>query len=251
LLEGLDEIDWGSLQHAYGSAKDVPGQIRDLASRSKRHREKALWELHGNIWHQHTVYEATAPAVPFLAEVALADSVPDETGDAVILLLAEIADGESYLDVHQDFLDGGGAEIDEAALARELHWVAAAHERVREVADPFWRFLDPSVAPARRLATAYLASKFPERSEWLVPRLRELRAAERDVVARAALGLALALLGDRHSDLAQELESLPEDVVDHDVLPEMRRGLEAGGDTALASAILADLVTSTMSRLET
>jgi hypothetical protein len=250
LLEGLDEIDWSSLQHAYGSADDVPGLIRDLASDSAKRREKALWELHGNIWHQHTVYEATAPSVPFLAEVALRDSVPDETRDALILLLAEIAHGESYLDVHKDFLEEGGVEVDQAELDRQLGWVAAAHERVRQGADPFWRFLDPSVAQARRLVTAYLASKFPEDRDRLAPRLRKLREDESDAVARAALGLALVLLGDHQSNLAEELRSLPEEAFDHDALPELLRGLEAGGDTALASTILADLVTSTMSRLE-
>lgn len=30
LLDGLDEVDWGSLHHAYGPATDVPGLLRAL-----------------------------------------------------------------------------------------------------------------------------------------------------------------------------------------------------------------------------
>ena len=32
VLDGLDDIDWKSLEHAYGSAADVPDQLRDLVS---------------------------------------------------------------------------------------------------------------------------------------------------------------------------------------------------------------------------
>ncbi|MFF4548364.1 hypothetical protein [Streptomyces sp. NPDC001435] len=30
LLAGLDEVDWANLDHAYGTADDVPGQLRAL-----------------------------------------------------------------------------------------------------------------------------------------------------------------------------------------------------------------------------
>jgi len=32
MFEGLEEVDWKSLKHAYGAATDVPGLIRSLAS---------------------------------------------------------------------------------------------------------------------------------------------------------------------------------------------------------------------------
>jgi len=31
-LEGLDDVPWAELEHAYGRAGDVPGQIRGLLS---------------------------------------------------------------------------------------------------------------------------------------------------------------------------------------------------------------------------
>jgi hypothetical protein len=247
LLEGLGQIDWASLNHAYGSAEDVPRLIGDLTSGSKEQREKALWELYGNIWHQHTVYEATAPAVPFLAEVALAEGVPDETRNGVTLLLADIADGESYLEVHGDFLESTGVQIDRSTLQQELEWAAAAHQAVREVSSRFWRCLDADADPGCRLAATYLASSFPEDGESLVPRLRPVHDAEPDPVARAALALALTLLGEERPEYLDELGSLPDTEVDHEAVGELRQGGEAASD--LGKAILSDLVTSSLTRL--
>lgn len=36
MLEGLDAIDWTSLEHAYGDASDVPDLLRDLAEGQER-----------------------------------------------------------------------------------------------------------------------------------------------------------------------------------------------------------------------
>src|SRR5690348_3356050 len=78
MLEGLDAINWAKLTHAYGPAEDVPGLIRKLASRNARVREGAYRALYGNLWHQHTVYEATAFAVPFLIHLLRAPDVKDK-----------------------------------------------------------------------------------------------------------------------------------------------------------------------------
>ena len=70
-IDGLDKIQWDELNHAYGSASDVPKDIRRLAASEPQVREQALWELSGSIYHQGTIYSATAAAVPFLLRVAL------------------------------------------------------------------------------------------------------------------------------------------------------------------------------------
>ena len=49
MLEGLEAIDWARLGHAYGSAKDVPGLLRALASPQRKRRTRALHALYGNI----------------------------------------------------------------------------------------------------------------------------------------------------------------------------------------------------------
>jgi hypothetical protein len=60
MLEDLDSVDWKNLGHAYGEASDVPDLIRALASPAKKSREDAWHHLYSNVWHQGTVYEATA-----------------------------------------------------------------------------------------------------------------------------------------------------------------------------------------------
>ncbi|MDW5326577.1 hypothetical protein [Plantactinospora sp. KLBMP9567] len=87
MLERLDDIDWERLGHAYGSAEDVPEQIRALRSPDAAIREKARWQLYGNIFHQGSRYEATAYAVPFLLEL-LADPATAEREELVGLLAA-------------------------------------------------------------------------------------------------------------------------------------------------------------------
>jgi hypothetical protein len=98
MLENLDAVDWASLTHAFGDATDVPGLLRSLLSSDSQVREETMGELFGNIWHQGTVYPATAAAVPFLYELLNAPEVQDKAD--IALLLACIADGSGYLEVH-------------------------------------------------------------------------------------------------------------------------------------------------------
>jgi hypothetical protein len=99
MLKELDEIDWEQLEHAYGSARDVPKQIRALASGDAGAIKMALYELEGNIYHQGTVYSASAPAVPFLAEALGVLSPPLQV--ELLGLLGSLAQGHGYYDVHR------------------------------------------------------------------------------------------------------------------------------------------------------
>lgn len=100
MLENLDKINWASLGHAYGPADDVPALIRQLASPDAEVRDETYYELHGNIWHQGTVYEATGYAVPFLIELLEVPEVEDK--NQLLYLLEAIAHGSSYNEAHQD-----------------------------------------------------------------------------------------------------------------------------------------------------
>ncbi|MEU0560652.1 hypothetical protein [Dactylosporangium sp. NPDC006015] len=91
MLDGLDDIDWASLEHAYGPAADVPGHLRALRSGAAGDRRGALSGLYGGICHQGTRYEASAPAVPFLLELLADPATPDRA--AVVELVASIAVG--------------------------------------------------------------------------------------------------------------------------------------------------------------
>lgn len=184
MLEGLDAIDWSAYTHAYGPADDVPALLRELASEDPGVRDDALWALHGNIWHQGTVYAATAPAVPFLIELAGRAGQGDRA--EILLLLARIAAGASYLQVHEEL------EEDHPELEEEMSWVRAAHEAVGEGEAVYARLLgdeDPQV----RLAALVVLSRFAARaSEPLQARLE----VEEDPASLVMLLLALAGAGD-------------------------------------------------------
>lgn len=76
-IEGLDSIPWHQYDHAYGSASDVPTDIRRLASSDPEVGEQALWQLFGSIVHQGTLYPATGVATPFLVRLCLDTRLPD------------------------------------------------------------------------------------------------------------------------------------------------------------------------------
>ncbi|MCL2424503.1 MAG: hypothetical protein FWD11_11545, partial [Micrococcales bacterium] len=77
-LAGLDEVDWGSLDHAYGKATDTPKLIKRLY-KPKKH-EYAVDAMWNSILYQGTIYPATIEAVPFLAEVAADPTAPGRRG---------------------------------------------------------------------------------------------------------------------------------------------------------------------------
>lgn len=92
MLEGLDNVEWSNLGHAYGKAGDVPKLIRTLGGTEAEAADDALSSLFGNIWHQGTVYEATPHAVPFLVE--LVRNQETRHRPQILLLLQCIAEGD-------------------------------------------------------------------------------------------------------------------------------------------------------------
>ncbi|WP_416966666.1 hypothetical protein [Streptomyces sp. 4F14] len=84
----LDDVQWHTLTHAYGTAEDVPDLIRALYEGGEA-AEEALDELYGTVYHQGSVYEASAPAVPFLAHAAR--HAPGQRA-SLLMLLAALAD---------------------------------------------------------------------------------------------------------------------------------------------------------------
>ena len=155
MLEGLDRVDWKTLRHAYGAAADVPELIRALLSEDPAERKAAIHELFGNIYHQGTVYEASSYAVPFLMELLASPSTPDH--ESVACLLASIASGTGYFEVHasdensrekwQQILGKEGR-----SLERELEMERVVKEAVRLEAVkalpmlvPFLSSLEPEV----------------------------------------------------------------------------------------------------------
>src|SRR4051794_15912341 len=100
MLDALDDIDWDSLEHAYGPATDVPGHLRGLLAGAADERRRALSGLYAGLCHQGTRYEASAVAVPFLLDLLADEATPDRA--AIAGLVAGIAVGQ-----HEVWLPGG------------------------------------------------------------------------------------------------------------------------------------------------
>lgn len=197
MLEGLDHIRWDQLSHAYGEATEVPGLLRALASDKKEVWDDALYQLYGNIWHQGTVYQATAYAVPFLIELLKIPSVVCKAD--ILALLQALASGSSYLDVHQDkdwFHHERKTEEFQAEMRRERGWVRAAHLAVVEGTPVYLELLSHPEASVRAMAPFVLAA-CAERAEEIEPALRARFATESDPEVKASLLMALAHLGGR------------------------------------------------------
>ncbi|WP_189642803.1 hypothetical protein [Deinococcus piscis] len=91
-------MDWANLEHAYGSAEDVPAQLEAIAAGD----EEAYTDAFGNLWHQWTTYSATPHAIPFLIGI--------------------LEKGQSGLDILSllSVMGGGDGDAQEAVLAALL-----------------------------------------------------------------------------------------------------------------------------------
>jgi hypothetical protein len=234
-LTGLDDIDWAGLEHAYGSAHDVPTLIRGLLAESREVRDDVMQCLYSNIFHQGTRYEATAYAVPFLARLAVHPDTPWRS--EIVDLLGSITVG--FDEVHLPRGIDIATQRAELALIRiadptrrELAidaWIEAApdaSERRRrgsrrlfhEAADelsvsamedtvhaydavlaqiPDLRTLLNADDPETRAATAYLLSWFPEQAHASLDALASLSAAEKVPAVAATAIVAIGLLSGR------------------------------------------------------
>ncbi|WP_018563352.1 MULTISPECIES: hypothetical protein [unclassified Streptomyces] len=65
----LAETDWDSLETAFGSGEDLPGVLARLLEPDPKVQVTALSELGELVNHQNTIYEATAPAVMYVAGI--------------------------------------------------------------------------------------------------------------------------------------------------------------------------------------
>ncbi|WP_314619979.1 hypothetical protein [Streptomyces stackebrandtii] len=67
--ELLARTTWSTLDHAYGTAEDVPQILLDLVDVDLRVRSQALSRLHHVVHHQNTLYTATPPAAVYVAGI--------------------------------------------------------------------------------------------------------------------------------------------------------------------------------------
>ncbi|OPC76697.1 hypothetical protein B4N89_45245 [Embleya scabrispora] len=227
MFNGLDDIDWACLEHAYGSAEEVPGLLRAMRSPDADKREKAFDRYRGAVYHQGSVYESTAASLPFLFEMARDAGTPDRA--AVVRLVVGVGNDALIR------LDGGYLHLP-VLQAAVTHMRRHADALVALTADP-----DPDVRRAAIPALGLFVDD--DGGARAAALLRERMAtadgiAERLAVVEATATLALRLPGvaeqartwlaavatDTHRDAPTRLEAVTQharcapDRIGHDVV---------------------------------
>ncbi|MFE2977206.1 HEAT repeat domain-containing protein [Streptomyces sp. NPDC059258] len=190
MFSGIDEVDWASMEHAYGPADDVPELLRGLASDDPAEREAALDGMYGAVHHQGDVYACTLACIPFLFELVEDPGVQDRGG--VVELLTSI--GGFDLDEDDE------AEFDEDEIEGAANYAMAA-AAVTAGAGVFFELIadeDPGVRLAAPLALATL-HRHPVR---VLALLRERLPVEPEEEVRLALVEAAGRVALRHRPLA-------------------------------------------------
>lgn len=201
MLDDLDATDWPSLTHAHGPATDVPELLRSLLSSEADVRMRACAELHEKIWHQGTVYPASAAAIPFLFELLTHPGAPDPGFAAS--LVGCIATGQGWLQYGlrvdgepslRRRLTGQGRSLEEA-LGEERAAMQAIHRGVSAGLEHLLPFLNNREGLGGLMAEAL--GNFPEHASWLVPAVDAALASESDEHVRKMLAESKARLAHR------------------------------------------------------
>ncbi|MFD8685930.1 HEAT repeat domain-containing protein [Streptomyces sp. NPDC059651] len=233
ILSGLPETarelllrtNWGSLQHAYGSAEDVPGSLCALVDEDPEVRSKALAALDMGVLHQGSLYTVTAPAALFVAAIlehpiSLAehgghfpwdDGPPRSLRAALLVWLGQVAEsatyGEDPMRARTDWQwvpwhDETRREHDPDELAA-LHACRGIRPTLYDAVEPFLSSPDPHVreaalgAAVQFLFAPGLADRIPRAARLLQARLGDA-AGRRE---RASVARALGVWGVDTSDL--------------------------------------------------
>ncbi|MEU1177984.1 hypothetical protein ABZ464_10085 [Streptomyces sp. NPDC005820] len=171
MFTGIDRVDWAALRHAHGSAEDVPGLLRGLASEDPDTRHSALDGLYDAVHGEGRVYDATLACVPFLLALAADERVPERGG--VVELLVAI--GTAAPDAGAGGADAEGAGTTRGAEGVESGGAAA----VRAGGEVFARLAGDPDAGVRRAAAGAVV-RFLDEPARVLELLRRRLAVERD-----------------------------------------------------------------------
>jgi hypothetical protein len=186
MFNGLYDVDWSSMEHAYGWADEVPGLLLALRSGDAAVRDEALGRFYGAVHHQEDVYQCTTASLPFLFELADDAAAPGRA--AIISLLVSIG--------------STAVKRSEEAYPPPLDYAGAAVV-VRERSEMFLRWAsdaDPGVRRAAIRGVGLLAGD----ADRAVAVLRGRLAAEAGAAVRLAVIEAMATLALRLPGLLEE-----------------------------------------------
>lgn len=191
MLSDLDTIDWASMEHAYGSAEDVPDILRGLLSDDANTREAALDDMHGGVHHQGDIYDSTVACIPFLLRIVAMSGAPDR---GPVLEFLESIGSTVALE---------GEDSDEVMASYRVQ----AHAAVLAGLPIFLACLaDTDPATRRGAATALTACW--ERFETVLSALQQCFRMETDQSTRVALIHAVGILARRQSATGGDIANI-------------------------------------------
>jgi hypothetical protein len=191
-LYGINSIEWHKLNHAYGSAYDVPPLLNAALSHTEYDREMAFDILNHSIWHQGTIYEASPHVVPFLYNMLTWILTPNKTWCGV--LLANLATGNSY---HEMLLLGTPRIASNRdytiEIKRELTWVNTTKLAVEKQLPLLYQFVT-NEDPWIRAHVAKAFGQYPAYAEQTLPLLENAIERESDEFSRDEIALVIEWL---------------------------------------------------------
>lgn len=198
-LSGLDDIDWAALEHAHGSAEDIPDLIRGLAYDFEVWEEwsEIHSELFGdNLMHQGAFYSATVPAIPFIARIVTSGALP------------AICRSYLYRDLTLAAGEREASMVSRMALGGEPEPAAWTDEVRRAVGDVLPSLLErwDFEPPANRYLLALLAAHY-SRTE-VIAKVEAMADQFSDTKPGCYLGLAVAVLRGADDDAAEMSEAI-------------------------------------------
>ncbi|MGW6376096.1 hypothetical protein ACWFRB_08525 [Rhodococcus sp. NPDC055112] len=137
----LAEVDWPTLEHAYGNASDVPGWIEGLTGTETV--EESLHELWAAVLHQGTLYDSTPPTMTSIASLLGARLTADAESTAWLLLM--------FADTVQDYEQ---VEVDDAETATLVRPARDSLTRIAALVRPLIADDGPEAAAAALLQAA-------------------------------------------------------------------------------------------------
>lgn len=203
-LAKLYEVDWSALEHAHGEASDFPILVNAALSGDETDRKFAIKLLHETIWHQGSIYQATAFAVPFIAELI---KLPDITNHADFAnLFASIAQG--YGDFENGFSNEKeemkwreifarqGTDLDDL-VSKNRKWAQETRKNIRKYLSLLYPYLKCPDGFSTWIARALAC--YPELSQETIPLIEKTIELETDENVKTWLSESLNKLKSQSS----------------------------------------------------
>jgi len=197
LLQGLELIPWENLEHAYGSARDVPDLLRNLLNPDPEVRKKTIRTLYANVFHQGTRYPATPYVVPFLIKMCASPEIY-KRGD-LLEYWASLITGYFSIQERPCWGDGQHIYFDDQVQACDANdpYIVALHQIYLESLKGHslvCRLLATDEDPDVRAQAASVLACLRTMAEISAPRLETQLQKEPSGQVRAAITFALGEL---------------------------------------------------------